>query len=137
MIDSLFIALSGLTAQKQRLGAAASNIANAGTAGVIPDASAGGVSTVYTPLRVDFTSREIGGRGGGVAAIVSPETSGYAVVYDPSSIYAGKDGLIAVPNVDLTAEAVTLMETKLAFRANVSVIKAQKEMMGEILDTIA
>ena len=137
MIDSLFIALSGLKAQKQRLDTTANNIANASTAGAVPDATNGGVSTVYTPLRVDFTSLEVGDRGGGVTAAVSPDAPGYSLAFQPSSVYANKDGVIAVPDVDLAAEAITLMETKIAFRANVAVIKTQEEMMGEILDTIA
>lgn len=137
MIDSILSALSGLTAQKQRLDATANNIANAATAGVVPDTANGGASTVYIPLRVDLTSLEVGPSGGGVVATTSPEAIGYSVAFDPSSVYANKDGLIAVPDIDLAAEAITLMEIKTAFRANVSVIRTQEEMMGEILDTLA
>ena len=90
-------------------------------------------STVYQPLDVSFSSLE----SGGVIASVTPDPTGYSVVYDPSSIYANSEGLTAVPNVDLSEEIVNLIETKLLYKANVSVIKTQDEMLGDLLDTLA
>lgn len=101
MLDALSIALSGLTAQKQRLGATANNVANALTEG-------------YTPLEANLHSQ---GNNGGVAATVSEK--------------AGSD------SVDLTEEAVNLITTKAAFKANLAVIKTQDDMIGALLDTIA
>lgn len=133
MTDALSIALSGLTAQKQRLAATASNIANASTGGTVPSADPSApASTVYRPLEVNFTSSEAG-----VRANVSEKDPGYSVIYDPTSVYANGEGLTAVPNVDLAEEAVNMLETKAAFKASISVIKTQDEMLGELLDTIA
>ena len=137
-MEAFSIALSGLTAQKQRLAATASNIANVSTAGIIPRADPSApVSTVYKPLNVSFTSLETNGAGVGVRADVTPDANGYTIVYDPSSSYANSEGLLAVPDIDLTEQIVNLIETKTAFRANVSVIKTQDEMLGELLNTIA
>lgn len=134
MTDALSIALSGLRAQTTRLAATASNIANASTSGTVPNADPSApASTLYTPVTVDFSSQA----GGGVSAQVRPDPDAYSVIYDPSSGYANADGLVAVPNVDLAQEAVNLLETKALYKANLSVIKTQDEMLGDLLDTIA
>lgn len=139
MADALSIALSGLTAQKQRLAATASNIANASTAGAVPSADPSApVSTVYKPLNVTFSSlSDDSGQGAGVRANVTPDPEGYTVTYSPNSAFADAGGLIAVPNVDLATEAVHLIETRLAYKANISVIKTQDEMMKDLLDVLA
>ncbi|MFH1157502.1 MAG: flagellar basal body rod C-terminal domain-containing protein [Pseudomonadota bacterium] len=136
MVDAVSIALSGLMAQSQRLAASASNIANAGTTGVLPTGESP-ASTVYRPLSVSTIALTAGtGMGGGVRAEVTSDPDGYSPVYDPSSVYANNEGLVAAPNVDLTREIVNLIEIKSLFKANLSVIKTYDKMMGELLDTI-
>lgn len=143
MTDAVSIALSGLRAQQTRLAAGASNIANASTAGTVPEASPSApastvadgqsVSTVYKPLNVNLTSLATGG----VRADVSADPKGYSLIYDPSSPYANGEGMIAAPNVDLTRETVNLLEIKNSYKANLAVLKTQDEMLGELLDTRA
>lgn len=134
MTDALSIALSGLRAQTTRLAATASNIANASTGGTVPSADPSApASTLYTPVTVEFSAQA----GGGVSAQVRPDPNAYSVIYDPSSVHANADGLVAVPDVDLAEQLVNLIETKAAYKANVSVIKTQDEILGDLLDTIA
>ena len=138
MVDALSIALSGLTAQSQRLAATASNIANASTGGIVPSADPSApASTVYQPLRVTFVPLDVGGIGAGVRAAVTPDPNGYSIVYDPSSIYANDAGVISIPAVDYATEFVNLIDTRLAYRANLSVIKTEDHMIGDLLNTIA
>ncbi|MDE1151850.1 MAG: flagellar basal body rod C-terminal domain-containing protein [Micavibrio sp.] len=141
MADALSIALSGLQAQQTRLAATASNIANASTTGRVPGASSSAPASassstapaVYSTVTVDFTSLE----SGGVKANVTANPNGYELAYDPSASYANSDGYVAAPAVDLAQESVNLIETRTAYKANISVIKTQDEMLGELLDTIA
>jgi len=136
MADALTIAVSGLQAQTARLNAAASNIANAGDTGTLPvkgASPASGAVTVYKPLQVGLVAQE----SGGVAATTTADPNGYSAVYDPSSPLANKDGLVATPNVDYANEAVNLLESKEAYKANISVIKTADEMEKELLDTLA
>lgn len=135
MVDAISIALTGLTAQKQRLSASASNIANVLTSGKVPEA--GGSSTVYRPLRTQLTPLQSDGQGTGVRADVTSDENGYTVVFDPTSVYANSAGEIAVPNVDLNTEMVNITETKMAFKADLSVIKVAKEMDQALLDILA
>ena len=136
MINAVSIALSGLTAQSQRLAASASNIANASTTGVLPTVESP-ASTVYRPLSVSMTALMAEyDTAGGVRAEVISDPDGYSSVYDPSNVYANNEGLVAAPNVDLTREIVSLIEIKSLFKANLVVLKTHDEMMGELLDTI-
>jgi flagellar basal-body rod protein FlgC len=131
MIDALSNALSGLMAQNQQLSATASNIANASTTGALPTPQSP-ASTVYKPLNVSYTALS----GGGVSANVTADQNGYSPVYDPSNAYANARGLVAAPNVDLSQQIVSLIETKAAFKADVAVIKTQDQMLGDLIDTI-
>jgi flagellar basal-body rod protein FlgC len=133
MSNVLSIALSGLNAQNVRISAAANNIANASTVGALPTAD-NPASTVYKPLSVSYTALTAGANNGGVSAQVIEEQNAYTPVFDPSSPFANEEGLVAAPNVDLAKEAVNLLESKVLFKANLSVIKTQKEMLGEVLD---
>ncbi len=132
MVDALSIALSGLMAQDQRLSVSANNIANADTTGALPTPQAP-ATTVYKPLTVNYTSQV----GGGVQSHVTSNPNGYSPVPDPASPYANSQGLVAAPNVDLTQEIVNLLQAKLLYRANIDVIKTQKHMMGDLLNTIS
>lgn len=134
MADALSIAVSGLTAQGTRLAVAANNIANVTTTGALPTPESPN-STVYKPLSVSYTALLAGSEGAGVATQVTEDPEGYSPVYDPSSIHANEEGFIAAPNVDLMREMISVLESKLLYKANLSVIKTQKDMMGELLDT--
>lgn len=103
MLEALSIALSGLTAQKQRLSATANNVANA-------------LTEDYTPLETNLSSQSKAGQGAGVRAEVVESTT--------------------QDSVDLSKEAVDLLMTKAAFKANVAVIKTQDEMTDELLNTL-
>lgn len=135
MVDTLSVVLSGLTAQGQRFAASANNIANASTVGVLPTAESPG-STVYKPLTVSYAALMAGENGGGVRATVTESRNGYSPVFDPSSIYANNEGLIAAPNVDLSQELVTIMQTKLLFKANTMALKTQNYMLGQLLHAV-
>lgn len=135
MVDAVSIALTGLTAQKQRLAASANNIANVLTSGEVP--APGVTSNVYKPLRTQLTSLQADGAGIGVRADTVADENGYTVIFDPTSAYANGQGNIAVPNVDLNTEFVNITETKAAYKADISVLKIAKEMDEALLDILA
>lgn len=135
MVDSISISLSGLRAQSQKLGTTANNIANVSTVGIVPEE--GNTSTVYQGQAIDFRSIQVDGEAAGVLAEAREDAYGYSVTYAPDSPYANVDGNIAVPNVDLTTEAVDLMTTELAYKANIAALKTADEMERALLDTLA
>lgn len=131
MADALSIALTGLMAQKTRLDATASNIANADTEGALPTPQAP-ATTVYKPLQVGFSTQAEGG----VTATVTANEQGFSPVSNPGSPYANAEGLVAAPNVDLNQEMVNLIEARLAFKGNIQTVKAADKMMGDLLDIV-
>lgn len=141
MIDQvLSTALSGLNAQQKRLSATASNVANVLTSGARPGSAeaAAGAPTVYKPLQVDLSTQVLpDGQGAGVSANITEKQDGYSVTYSPDAAGADADGLVAVPNVDLTTEMVNLLETKTLYKANAAVIRTADEMQKDMLDVLA
>jgi flagellar basal-body rod protein FlgC len=136
MVDAISIALSGLVAQATKLAVSANNIANANTTGILPTA-ASPVSTVYRPLNVSFIALNAGANNAaGVKAVVTEDANGFTPVFDPSSPFANTDGLVAAPDIDLTNEIVNVLESKLFYKADASVIKVQKEMIEDLLKIV-
>lgn len=119
------IALSGLNASTLRLRAAASNIANARSAGAV-----GAASNAYAPVEVQQTAQAQGG----VAAGLAPSSRAALLTYDPAAAYANAQGYVATPNVDLVSETVELATTGYAFAANLAVLRTADDMARAMLD---
>ncbi|ALG73298.1 flagellar basal body rod protein FlgG [Azospirillum thiophilum] len=132
MVDSIGIALGGLTAQTRRLEASASNVANVRSTGTVPstDATTDGKRTAYQPLTVAQTNANPGTR-----ATFTPITPPYLQEYAPDDSAANADGMVAAPNVDLATERVTQMAANRAYGANVAVVRTQDEMLTSLLDS--
>ncbi len=134
-MDSVSISLSGLMVQNNRMATAASNIANVTTVGAIPT-DANPTSTVYKPLSVSAIALSNYGEPAGVRSVINEDDS-FSVIYEPDSTYANAEGFIAVPDVSLEREAVNMMVAKNAYKANLNVLKAQREMLGELLEIVS
>jgi flagellar basal-body rod protein FlgC len=135
------IASSGMNAAALRLEAAASNIANAQTEGVIPPAvpvaqpagtQAPDLQAVYDPRRVDQVSLSSGAAAGVSASIKA--TQDFYPAYKPDATYANDKGFVAVPNVDMAEETVGLITAQQSFKANMSVYKTADAMQQTLLD---
>lgn len=128
------IAASGMAAASASLTASASNIANMESDGPVPAGGPSQTSTsVYQP--VSATSQTL--PGGGVTAVLSGTLPSYALAYDPSAPFANLQGMVAAPNVDLAAEAVSQISASAAFRANLAVFEAANKDFKTLLDTLA
>jgi len=124
------IAASGLNAASARLQASAANIVNAQSGGAAP--GVGGADrprTTFRPVTADQTSLA----NGGVKVDLRMVQPGYFMAYAPSSPDADKNGMEAMPDVDLAAEAVNLIEARQQFEANLRVIKTADQMQGSML----
>lgn len=125
------IALSGMNAAMLRLGAAASNIANARSNGALPGAGkVPGEPTAYTPVDVVQTPS----MGGGAQARTVPSPAPPIEIYDPGASYADSRGMVASPNVDLAGEIAQLVSARHEFSANLLVMRIDQEMSARLLD---
>ena len=136
-IDSVFssfgVSMSGMTAQRRKLDAVASNIANAYTTRT-PE---GGP---YRRKDVSFSEllpNEEEGSFGGVAVQESVAPADDAVkVFDPTHPDADTQGYVAYPDVKVVDEMVSMVAASRAYEANVQVFNASKSMISKSFDLL-
>jgi len=134
LIPGIDITAGALNAQKTRLDVVAQNIANAQTT-----RTPGGGP--YQRQVVSFESallRQFGNGGAGmqtvrIGSITADKTPGQQV-YNPQHPDATADGLVTMPNVNLSFEMVDLITASRAYEANLSVAKNARSMAMKALE---
>jgi flagellar basal-body rod protein FlgC len=134
LISGIEITGGALNAQKTRLDIVAQNIANAQTTRT-PN---GGP---YQRQIVSFESELIRREGvagatlqGVKVANVATDRSPGQQVYNPQHPDAGADGLVTMPNVNLSYEMVDLITASRAYEANLAVAKNARQMALKTLE---
>src|SRR5262245_36752364 len=127
---------SALTAERIRLEVAASNLANAeSTRG--PNGEPyrrRDVLLTATPQNpFDAALGEAGAVGVQVTGVVA-DPSEFKRRYDPSHPDADKDGFVAMPNVDVSAEMVDMMSASRAYQANLAAITIVQDLFKRALE---
>jgi flagellar basal-body rod protein FlgC len=129
--SAIDVSASALTAQRARIEVAVSNIANA-------ESTRGADGLPYRRRDVVLSSMPIDGfdsalgRANAVGVKVSEvieDKSEFRHRFDPAHPDADKDGMVAVPNVDVPEEMVDMLGAARAYQANLTAI-------GLIRDTI-
>ena len=132
LISAIDVTSGALAAQRMRLDIVAQNIANAQTTRT-PN---GGP---YQRQIVSFESELVRRVGGGASlqsvrvAGVTPDRTVGQQVYNPQHPDAAADGLVTMPNVNLSYEMVDLITASRAYEANLSVVKNAREMAMKAL----
>lgn len=125
MIAILDIALSGARAAMRRLEVSAANVANVRSgAPASPDGEP--QPGLYRPQRAVETSLAQGG----VATAVEPVEPSFTLLPD------GDSGLQALPNVNLTHEAIEQRLALRAYQANLAVVETADEMQKTLLASV-
>jgi flagellar basal-body rod protein FlgC len=136
MFSSLDVSTSGLVAQRVRLNAISSNIANMSTT-----RNELGQPDPYQPRFVTFeTDTQLTTPGGGAGVkIGSVEQSNEPpkMKYEPGHPDADARGFVRYPAVDMTTEFVDALEATRAYEANIGVIEVTKNMADQALRIIA
>ena len=136
MLSSLDISTSALVAQRTRLNAISSNLANISTT-----LNEKGEPEAYQPRYVTFQADETirSGSGGVGVSVASVEIANVEpnMKYDPGHPHANADGYVAYPNIDMTTEFVDALEATRAYEANIGVIEVTKDMAARTLQIIA
>ena len=125
------IAVSGMLASATWMGAIASNVANMNDTAALPSGNA--PYTGYQPVTTVMSATA----SGGVSAQVEPVTPAYSAGYDPSAPQANAQGLVAVPNVDLTTSVVDQTMALQSYKANTAVFSVAEQMANVTLDMMA
>ena len=136
MFNALDISTSALVAQRTRLDAISSNLANMSTT-----RNERGEAEPYVPRFVTFQtdtniSTSSGGQGVRVASVehanVEPNMK-----HEPGHPDADADGYVAYPNIDMTTEFVDALAATRAYEANVGVIEITKDLGQRTLQILA
>jgi flagellar basal-body rod protein FlgC len=136
MFSSLDVSTSGLVAQRTRLNAISSNIANMSTT-----RNERGEPEPYQPRYVTFqTDTAVMTPGGGAGVkIGSVEHSNEPPIMknEPGHPDADEQGWVRYPAVNMTMEFVDALEATRAYEANIGVIEVTKNMTEHSLRIIA
>lgn len=136
MFNAFDVSASALMAQRQRLNAISSNLANISTT-----RNERGEAEAYAPRFVTFqtdsdTATGAGGMGVKVAS-VEYSTEPPSMKYEPGHPDADPRGYVAYPNIDMTTEFVDALEATRAYEANIGVLEISKDMGQRTLQILA
>ena len=133
---ALDIATSGLVAQRTRLNAISSNIANISTTH-----NEAGERVPYQPRFAVFQADYSEGRDTGAAGVkvssIQTENVEPLLRYEPNHPDAGPNGMVAYPNVNLIQESVDAIEASRAYEANLGVIEITNNLSEQTLRIVA
>jgi flagellar basal-body rod protein FlgC len=140
MMPALDISTSALVAQRTRLNAISSNLANMSS---LRDESGelAPYRARYVVLQADEQHKTAEGAMGVRVASVETETVEPSYKHEPNNPLAIKEGrwkgYVAYPSVNMTTEMVDALEATRAYEANVGVIEVTKNMAQQTLRILA
>jgi flagellar basal-body rod protein FlgC len=140
MFSALDISTSALVAQRMRMTAIASNLANMTT-----PLGEDGEGTPYQPRFVVFqTDTSVGRNGAAGVRVSSVETDDQAEPkwkYQPGHPLAKKDGphagFVAYPNINMMTEMTDALEASRAYEANIGAMEITKDLAQQTLRILA
>lgn len=138
LLTALRISASGMSAQRTRLNVLSSNLANANSTrsadGSGPykrkDPIFQEVSADTFDKTLDKASKKLSAVT--VSEIVTDDRPGPRL-YDPTHPDADKEGYVTMSNVNVVTELTDIMGTSRSYEANVTAIRAAKEMVASAL----
>jgi flagellar basal-body rod protein FlgC len=138
IFNTMDVSASALKAQRIRLDTISSNLANVETTST-PEGGPYRKKSVHFQSQPLSFQEQLDGKlkntiqGVEVTAILEDQDEPLRV-YNPSHPDAGKDGYVAMPNVNVLKEMVDMTSATRAYEANTTVIKSAKRMALKALE---
>lgn len=132
LVNSLYIAASGMKAQSDRLRVISENVANVDSTGLTPG------SDPYRRKVLSFKN-ELDRKMGVDKVEVSrygTDDSEFKLKYDPSNPAADEKGYVKMPNVNPMIELVDMREARRAYEANIDVVDVSKGMLSQTINML-
>jgi flagellar basal-body rod protein FlgC len=133
ILDILSVSASGLTAQRVRLQAVSSNMANARTTRT-PD---GGPYRRQMPVFEAAPQSFVGTLDESMSRVhiagIEASEDPPVLVYDPGHVDANAEGYVLYPNVNILEEMVDMMTAARAYEANANVVKVTRDITNAAL----
>src|SRR4029079_2869172 len=136
MFSSLDVSTSGLVAQRTRLNAISSNIANMSTTRN-EQGQPEPYQARFGTFQTDNSVSTPGGGAGVKIGSVQHSNEPPKMKYEPGHPDADAQGFVRYPAVDMTTEFVDALEATRAYEANIGVIEVTKNMSDQALRIIA
>lgn len=140
MVSALDISTSALVAQRMRLNAISSNLANMSSVRN-ENGDIAPFQARYVVLQTDESVQASQGAVGVKVASVETETVEPRYKYQPGHPMAIKDGKwkdhVAYPSINMTAEFVDALEATRAYEANIGVMEVTKNLGLQTLRILA
>lgn len=140
LLKSMKISSSGLAANRKRIEAISSNIANAQTTRTAEGGPYRRKEVVFgsEPARDNFAEileGEIDAQAETVHATEVVSTDEPPILkYDPTHVDANDEGYVAMPNVNVMKEMADMISAQRAYEANISAINTSKSMAMKALE---
>lgn len=134
LTDALSIAASGMRAQRVRLQATSSNIANARTTRTEDGGPYKRRVAVFEAQPMDPFGDELERQISGVKVDEIEVQDATERIFDPSHPHADEDGYVTMPKIDLMAEMVDLMNVSRTYEANANAIDVTKDLAQRAID---
>jgi len=145
IFNAFAVSASGLTAERLRMDVISNNIANVNTTKTMDGGPYMRQRVVFEPrgekahflfpAMFDKTKHAGNLEGVKVTGIINDATPP-RMVYDPGHPDAGKDGYVAMPNVNIVKEMVDMISASRAYEANVTAMSSAKTMADKALDIL-
>ncbi len=139
-IDALHISASGLTSQRLRMNVISSNIANSHTTRTPEGGPYKRKDVVFSshPVRnsfQDMMNSQTSDKLSEVRVVDIIDDPGPPVLkYDPQHPDADAKGFVRLPNINMIKEMVNMMSATRSYEANVTAVKATKNMAQKALE---
>ena len=138
MFTTMKISASALKAQRVRMNAISSNLANIETTRTPDGGPYRKREVVFQSTQQGFAEALDGQMRDAVQGVkvshVQASPLPPRMVYDPSHPDANEKGEVAMPNISLVEETADMMSASRAYEANVTVVKSAKRMALKALD---
>lgn len=132
LINSLYIAASGMKVQGDRLRIVSENIANSDSLGTSPG------DAPYRRKIISFRNkldRELGVDRVEVHKYGYDDTA-YGIKYDPGHPAADEEGYVLTPNVKPMIELMDMREARRSYEANMNVVEVSKAMLMQTVNML-
>jgi len=139
LFSAMEVTASGLSAERVRMNALASNLANARTTRTPEGGPYKRIDPVFQAVPIEDRLSEVqrGETQGGVFMVEVPnirqDQSAPQLIYDPQHPDADARGFVSLPNVNVVEEMVNLITASRSYEAGVTVMQTLKGMAQSAL----
>ena len=139
-LTGMRVSSSGMTAQRMRMDAIASNIANVNTTRTPEGGPYRRKEIIFSamPQQRNFGEILAGKVDNDIDRVqvvdIRPDRKGPIMKYDPTNVDANEDGYVAYPDINVMQEMVDMLQASRSYEANVSAMNTTKNMALSALE---